>query len=334
VSTPSDPISISITFAAKWSGDLEIYTVHADGSNLTQLTNNTTDDFAPIWSPDRDKLTFVSGRSGKPGQLYVMKSDGTDQTPLTPDHFAIAPVAWSLDSRYIGFEGVQEGINDFYVADLKNASLMKLTSSEGYFGLGNLTWSSSGNTLAFDVGLDSSGAMRGVILVKLDQPELQKLLPQPSGGYSDFLPEWHPMDDLILLVSTPIPEHSTEQIYIVKPDGSNRQQLTNTDTRKTRAMWSPNGQMIAYGAVQGTYSILDKMIYVLNRDGADQRLVVKGKEVQSDKFSWAADSRHLAFISSETDHPNLYDLYFTDICDNSPHLIARNIANYTPSWRP
>ena len=56
--------------------------MNADGTNLTQLTNNTSRDIPPSWSPDGKRVAFVSDRDGN-DEIYVMNADGTNVTRLT-----------------------------------------------------------------------------------------------------------------------------------------------------------------------------------------------------------------------------------------------------------
>ena len=337
-SQPTDPARMSVTFVADWDGDLEIYTADATGGNVTQLTRGTTDEIAPAWSPDGKILAFVSGSVGEPGQLQTMSTTGFEETVLVPNAIVIPPIVWSMDGRHLGFRGVRNGASDYYVVDVSDGSQTRLGVGEGYSALGNLSWSPSSDALALDVGLDSSGAMRGVLLVSLHQPEVHRLLPQPTGAYIDFEPQWHPSEDLILLISAPISDYRLQQIYVARADGSDRQQLTDTDTQKLLAAWSPNGRLIAYGALTyaidsgGQYVVLDQQINVLSRDGGNERVVIKGIEVGSTWFSWAPDSRHLAFIASEADRADRYDLYVTDVCVPGEDLIAENVASITPAW--
>jgi len=339
-SEPTAPARMSVAFVAGWDGDMEIYTADASGGTVTQLTRNTTDEVAPAWSPDGERIAFVSGSLGEPGQLQTMDATGYEDTVLVPNPIVIPPIVWSIDGRYLGFRGVRNGASDYYVVDLSDGSQTRLGVGEGYFDLGILSWSPSSDALALDVGLDSSGAMRGVLLVSLHQPQVHRLLPQPAGAYIDFEPQWHPTEDLIVVISAPISDYRLQQLYVVRADGSDRQQLTDTDTRKMLAAWSPNGRLIAYGAITyaidsgGEYIVLNQQINVLARDGGNERVVIKGIEVGSTWFSWSPDSRHLAFIASEADRADRYNLYVTDVCVPGANLIAENVASFTPAWKP
>ena len=64
---------------------IEIFVMNADGSNRTQLTNNSVTDGFPRWSPDGAKIIFASGDVADETsvELFVMNADGSNRTRLT-----------------------------------------------------------------------------------------------------------------------------------------------------------------------------------------------------------------------------------------------------------
>ena len=61
-------------------GDFEVYSMNADGSSQTNLTNNVNLDLNSSWSPDGTKVIFQSDRNGGSQQVFIMDVDGSNQT--------------------------------------------------------------------------------------------------------------------------------------------------------------------------------------------------------------------------------------------------------------
>ena len=83
------PDGSNIAFAsnrhADWQADplwlptlgTSIYVMNADGSGIARLTNSTSTDVGPRWSPDGQWLSFTRVELQGP-RVYIMKSDGSD----------------------------------------------------------------------------------------------------------------------------------------------------------------------------------------------------------------------------------------------------------------
>ena len=80
------------------NGNLQIWVMNHDGTEPTNLTDNTTYyESNPVWSPDGTRLAFMSNRAGN-NDIWVMNADGTDLHNLTNSttHHEYSP-AWSPD---------------------------------------------------------------------------------------------------------------------------------------------------------------------------------------------------------------------------------------------
>ena len=118
------PDSAKIAFMSRRDGNPEIYMMNADGSGLTNLTNNAAGDEHPVWSPDGTKIAFVSRRDGNQ-EIYVMNADGTGQTRLTNNAVRDDYPAWSPDSEKIAFDSNAE----IYVMNADGTGLTNLTNN-------------------------------------------------------------------------------------------------------------------------------------------------------------------------------------------------------------
>src|SRR5688572_11733896 len=76
------PDGQSITFdSTRAGGDWQVFRMRADGSGVTQLTEDGRNR-EPAWSPDGRLIAFASDRTGS-RDVFVMASDGTGETRLT-----------------------------------------------------------------------------------------------------------------------------------------------------------------------------------------------------------------------------------------------------------
>lgn len=128
--------------------DTDIYLIDLDGTNPIRLTENAALNQMASWSPNGKRIAFMSSRNGY-CSVYVMNSDGSDQTNLTPkpdgvpnNQFCSRAPAWSRNARHIYFSSFRPE-TDFW----ENIFVM---NSDG----GNVT------QLTFDASLNSVATVR------------------------------------------------------------------------------------------------------------------------------------------------------------------------------
>jgi dipeptidyl aminopeptidase/acylaminoacyl peptidase len=219
----------------------DVWTIDADGTDLTRLTDSPEPDFDPSWSPDGRQIAFRSERSGEP-EIWVMNADGTGQRRLAE---GLSP-AWSPDGSLIAFAG-RAGLS---VIRPDGTSLRVLPGTEG----GEYpSWSPDGSRIAFNSNLTGDHVM---YIAQADGSKVVDLSRVGEGWQVD----WSPDGRSILFTSHRDHPDNYTDVYVMRPDGSAVHRLTH-NLAYTPA-WSPDGDRIVVSAPD---------LVIMDADGSDAR---------------------------------------------------------------
>jgi dipeptidyl aminopeptidase/acylaminoacyl peptidase len=84
------------------SSHSDIWIISSDGEKLKQLTTHSNSSWHPRWSPDGNKLAFLSSRSGKT-QIWLLSMEGGEPQQLTKHYTGAGEFVWSNDGKKIAF---------------------------------------------------------------------------------------------------------------------------------------------------------------------------------------------------------------------------------------
>ena len=252
-----------IAFNSQRDGNREVYVMDVDGKNQRNLTNNPAEDAWPSWSPNGQKIAFVSDRDWDTGlgwEIYVMDADGRNQRNLTnnPALQEYAP-AWSPDGQRIAFYSDRDGNPEIYVMDADGKNQLRLTNNPANDSAP--AWSPDGQKIAFDTNRDGN---REIYIMDADGQNQLNLTTNPAF---DAGPSWSPDGQRIAFYRVDTPDGVWDgqlcEIYVIDADGKNQRRLTNNNVEDMNPDWSPDGQRIAFQSDRDGNS----EIYVMDADG-------------------------------------------------------------------
>src|SRR5215470_4009066 len=247
-----------IVFTSDRDGDLELYLVNADGSNLRRLTSSPGRDAHASFSHDNQRIVFQSPRDGGDTNLYAMEPDGSGVTRLTwLKGFAGVPV-YSPDDRQIAFQWRVS--NDFHdarkwmicVMNRDGSRLRVITDGAANDQVPN--WTRRGDRLLFFS--DRTGKNQ-LYTMKPDGSDVRPLVRTAFDDQTGF---WSPDNQHLSFVSD---RDGNPELYTMDAHGRGVVRLTHTPAIERVAVWSPDGRRLAYTAEDDTHT----EIYVMNADG-------------------------------------------------------------------
>ncbi len=141
-----DGSRLAFTSARDGTGNPEIYTMNADGSDARRLTTTAGADYQPAWSSDGSRIAFVSERDGN-AEIYVMGADGSAPVRLTTGTGVDAEPAWSpAGNRILFVSNRNTGSPAVYVMNADGSGVSRLTTST--MAEASPAWSPSGLLIA------------------------------------------------------------------------------------------------------------------------------------------------------------------------------------------
>jgi TolB protein len=264
-----------IAFSSDMSGDYEIYTMNTDGSDLTQLTQDSARDRDPGWSPDGSQIAFISNRNGV-ADVYIMNADGTGLQQLTDAAYASRP-AWSPDGTKMVFAAsYASGPYAIYTIEVNNTSAVtKLTNNTSADAMA--AWSPDGQRIAYG-SLPPGGVEDwSVWLMNADGSSQQRLM-----SLSGSEPAWSPDGARIAFTST---RDGNDNIYVMNADGTGQTRVTADGADEYEPTWAPDGSRLAFIADLNDGDDYPE-IYVMNANGAGQHARVTNGSADYSRPVW------------------------------------------------
>jgi acylaminoacyl-peptidase len=269
-----------------------LWLVAADGTNNRPLRSESKNFMSPRWSPDGNRLAYVSAVEGSP-QLYVRWMDSGQTALLTNLVHAPGAIAWSPDGKSIAFTQ--------FVPSNKPPLAAAPEKPEG------ATWAPPVKVIDSVVyRADGQGFLDAgfnhLFIVSAEGGTARQLT---DGDFNHDGPLSFTPDSRRIVFSANRgadwerdPQES--EVYAVDVADGRLTRLTDRDGPDNSPVVSPDGRRIAYlgfdDRLQG-YQVTH--LYVVDIDGKNPRVVTADFDRDIENPRWSADGRSVYFAYDE-----------------------------------
>jgi serine/threonine protein kinase/Tol biopolymer transport system component len=278
--TPYGGGSGQIAFAGEdITGTVQINVINVDGSGLRQITNISDGACQPDWSPDGERLVFISPCDSNHetypvAALFIINADGTGLVPLPTMPGGDYDPAWSPDGKQIAFTSIRiTGRPRIYVYNLDDNSVDLL--SDEYSRDMQPAWSPDGKQIAFVT------TRKGPSQIWLmDADGSNQHLFSHSKDMIDSNPTWSPDGQSIMFTQLVTVGGFPRLVAAsIQEEGMREYVLNSGPVPMREGRYSPDGFWIAYESwPKGS----NHDIYIMTANGSGKSRVTSGNGTEFD----------------------------------------------------
>ena len=214
----------------------DVWTINADGADLTRLTHSPASEFdpswspdgtdqrrltaglSPVWSPDGSSIAFASpGHDPNPplSGISIMNADGSRRHRVPNTDGGEYPF-WSPDGERIAFNSNLTGDHVMYIVNVDGSGLVDLSSvEEGW----QVDWSPDGRSILFTSHRDHPDNYTDLYVMRPDGPDVKRLT--EAGAYT---PAWAPDGSHIVFCAP--------GLFVMRADGRGSKHCRSTGSAK------------------------------------------------------------------------------------------------------
>jgi tRNA A-37 threonylcarbamoyl transferase component Bud32 len=218
-----------IALSSNLSGEIEIYIMNADGTQLRSLGARGGENWGAAISPTDRQIVWHSNRGGT-FRLYIADVDGKRVRQLTPrdtqGRSLDADASWAPGGRRIVFASSRTP-SGLYIMDVLTGEFRHFAAAGE--DAGDPAWSPDGRRIAFQSRRDGN---LEIYVINLDGTGLRRLTDHPAA---DGRPAWSPDGQWIAFESD---RDGKLDIYIMRADGSDVRRITSNAGKNGWPSWA------------------------------------------------------------------------------------------------
>ncbi|MCH8204667.1 MAG: Tol-Pal system beta propeller repeat protein TolB [Candidatus Hydrogenedentes bacterium] len=264
--------SSEITFSGgRQRGVKEIYIADYDGGKVTQVTHHGSISIKPKFSPDGNKIAYLSYKDRYPW-LYVYDRRTGASTSLSKRPGLNHAPAWSPDGRHIALVLSKDANTEIYLKNADGSGEQRLTNHRASDT--SPAFSPDGHRLVF---VSDRGGRAQLYVMRVDGSGVRRLSFQGGSSYD---PAWSPDGRHIAYIVEK--DGLGLELWMMNPDGTGARPLTRSMGSNESPSWSPDSRHIAFGSSRAGLS----QLYTVTVETGVVRQIPNLTDLHSEGPSW------------------------------------------------
>ena len=310
VSPKGDLVAFTITDMSVTAnkGTTQIYVVPLGAGEVRQLTNDEHSSASPRWSPDGEKLAFISARDGE-DQIWTIDVSSGALKKITSLSTGAGDPVWSPDGNWLAFasdvypECLSDACNQKR-AEEKAQSKVKVHVATRLLYRHWKSWKDGTRSHIFVVSVNG-GEARDLTPGDYDAP------PFSLGGPTDYA--FSPDSKELAVVSNHDKVEATStnaDVWIVSVRGGNPKNITAANRGFDGSpQYSPDGRFIAYRSQATPGFESDRFRLMLyDRKTGTARSLSESLDSWVDEFTFAPNSQTIYLTAEERGKQPIYSV--------------------------
>ena len=263
--------SSELTFSGGRQKVKEIYIADYDGGKVTQVTHHGSISIKPKFSPDGNKIAYLSYKDRYPW-LYVYDRRTGASTAFSRSVGLNQAPAWSPDGRRIALVLSKDANTEIYIKNADGTGEQRLTNHRASDT--SPAFSPDGRRLVF---VSDRGGRAQLYLLRIDGSDVRRLSFQGGSSYD---PAWSPDGKQIAYIVEK--DGLGLELWIMNSDGTGARPLTQSMGSNESPTWSPDSRHVAFASSRRGIS----QLYTVTVETGVVRQIPNLSHLHSEGPSW------------------------------------------------